>query len=58
MTGGKNLYFSSFLGAIELFTITDYGDIITLGAYIDTPEVRQALVSLYGAAEVTGWKKV
>ncbi len=50
-----NLYFEAFLGTLELFTVTEYGEIRTLNTYLDTPENRAALASIYGAAEVTKW---
>lgn len=51
-----NLYFEAFLGTVELFTITEYGEIRTLNTCPDTPETRAALVSIYGASEVTKWE--
>ena len=50
-----DLYFEAFMGTLELFTITEHGDVRTLNAYQDTPENRAALVSIYGATEVKGW---
>ncbi len=50
-----DLYFEAFMGTLELFTITEYGNIRTLNTYLDTPENRAALVSIYGATEVKGW---
>ena len=53
-----DLFFESFMGMLQLFTITEDGGIRTLNTYFDTPENRAALQSIYGAVEVTGWKMV
>lgn len=52
------LYFEAFMGTLELFTVTEYGDIRTLNTYLDSPENRAALVSIYGAIEVNNWSKI
>ena len=54
---GTDLYFKPFMGNLNLFLITEDGGARVLDTYSDTPENRAAFASIYGAVEVTGWKK-